>query len=56
MVDVIEKNKNFYYIFYVIVVIEKDKYDLLSLLYLKFTNIYICNFNQYQKFYIKYHL
>jgi len=58
----IKKDKNFCYI---VVVIEKDKYDLLSLLHLRITNIYsyICqkkiftyNFNLYQKNYIKYRL
>ena len=39
----------YYYICYIIVVIEKDKYSLLNLLHLNVTNIYIYNFNLYQK-------
>jgi len=48
-VGVIKKVKNFCYI---IVVVQKYKYDLLSLLHLKVTNIYTSNFNLYQKIYI----
>jgi len=33
---------------YIIVVIEKDKYSLMSLLHLKVTNIYTYNFNLYK--------
>ena len=47
---------NFCYICYIIVVVEKYKYDLLSLLHLKVTIIYTYNFNLYQKIYIKYRL
>ena len=41
---------------YIIVVIEKEKYGLLSFLHLKVTYIYTYNFNLYQKIYIKYRL
>ena len=46
-----KKDKNFCYI---IVVVEKYKYDLLSLLHLKITNTYTYNFNLYKKIYIKF--
>ena len=51
IVGVVKKGDNFYYLYYIIVVIEKDKYGLLSLLHLKVTNIYIYtyNFNIYKK-------
>jgi len=48
------KKKNICYICYITVVIEKDKYGLLSLLHLKFTNIYTYNFNLYKKIYKRY--
>jgi len=37
----LQKIKNFCYICYIVVVIEKYKYNLFSLLHLKVTNIYI---------------
>jgi len=52
--DVVKKDKKFCYIYYLIVVIKKDKYDLLSLLHLKFINIYTYNFNLYKISFIIY--
>jgi len=50
IVGVIKKVENFCYICYIIVVIERDKYGLLCLLHMKFTNIYTYNFNLYNFF------
>jgi len=50
IVGVIKKDKNFCYICYIIDVIEKYKYDLLCLLYLKITNTYTYNLNLYNFF------